>query len=111
MCIERKEKVRMPLPSASFSSEVGTIQNTTGTPTWTPTPDQLPLAYDQTSNTLYFYNNSWRSFGLTSLNELNLNNVSNLDNVVRVPITYDSGTNKVEGYITLREFKALVNER
>lgn len=98
---------RKPLPSAATEMEIGTVPDTNGLPKWIPSPDQLPLAYDPSTGILYFYTTEWKRLGLNSLSEVDLSNLTNLDNVLRIPVSYVTGNQQVEGYITLKDFKKL----
>ena len=109
MGTERKTLVRSPLPAAVQATYVGTIPIVEGAPSWIPAPDQLPLAHDSRRGILYFYTDKWEAFGLAALNEINLVNIANLDNVLRVPVTYVSGDQQVKGYLTLKELRSLLN--
>lgn len=104
-----KAKVKMPLKEASTPVEIGSVTRTNGVPSYVPAPDQLPLAYDENSGVLYFYTTEWKTLGLHALGEVNLGNLTNLDHVIRIPVSYDTGVSKVEGYVTLKEFKSLIN--
>lgn len=99
--------VRAPLNSVQNPIEIGSVPNTKGEPTWTPKPDQLPLAYDQNTNLLYVYNGEWKAHGFSSLPELDLSNIKNLEDTVKIPIFYEVAGQKIEGYLTLKEFKNL----
>lgn len=105
-CLDNS-KLRIPLEEVCNGTEIGAVPSTSGSPAQAPTPDQLPLAYDSSTGILYFYTTEWRPFGLNALKEVNLSNVTNLENVLRIPVTYVSGTTQVEGYLTLKEFKKL----
>ena len=98
---------RKPLPSAATEMVIGTVPDTNGLPKWVPSPDQLPLAYDPSTGILYFYTTEWKRLGLNSLSEVDLSNLTNLDNVLRIPVSYVTGNQQVEGYITLKDFKKL----
>lgn len=104
---EERPRVRMPLPAAVQGSYIGNVPVVSGFPSYTPTPDQLPLAHDAVAGVLYYYTNEWKALGLTALEELDLSNITNLDNVLRIPVTYVTGGKQVEGYVTLKEFKKL----
>lgn len=108
MRCQDNSKLRIPLPEVCKQTEIGAVPKTTGTPAWTPTPDQLPLAYDSASGILYFYDGAWQGHGLNALPEVNLSNLTNLDDVVRIPVAYTTGTSTVEGYVTLKELKKLL---
>lgn len=101
-------RLRTPLPTVCNQTEIGSVPLVNGSPSQAPTPDQLPFAYDSSSSILYFYSNGkWEAFGIPALSEVDLSNVTNLDDVLRIPVTYVSGTSKVTGYITLKDFKSL----
>lgn len=108
MRCEDNSKLRLPLNEVCRPTEIGSVPLTTGVPSEVPTPDQLPLAYDRATGILYFYTNQWNAFGLNALSEVNLANVTNLENVLRIPLSYDAGGQQVEGYITLKELKTLL---
>ena len=99
--------LRKPLPEVRNAIEIGVVPSTTGAPRESPTPDQLPLAHDPTTGILWFYSGEWKPFGLNSLTEVNLENITNLENVLRIPVMYNNGNAQVEGYLTLKEFKKL----
>ena len=100
--------LRKPLPEVCKSTEIGSVPSTSGKPTSTPSPDQLPLAYDKATGVLYFFTDQWEAFGLNALSEVNLANMTNLDDVLRVPVSYNTGNQQVEGYLTLKDFKSLL---
>ena len=100
--------LRKPLPEVCKTNEIGSVPLTNGIPSHTPSPDQIPLAYDRARGVLYLFTNKWEAFGLNSLTEVNLANMTNLDNVLRVPVSYNTGTQQVEGYLTLKDFKNLL---
>lgn len=101
-------RLRTPLPTVCNQTEIGSVPLVNGSPSKAPQPDQLPFAHDPSANVLYFYSNGkWEAFGLSALTEVDLSNVTNLDDVLRIPVTYVSGNNKVTGYITLKDFKSL----
>lgn len=108
MRCEDNSKLRLPLNEVCRPTEIGYVPLTNGSPSKAPTPDQLPLAYDRATGILYFYTTEWNAFGLNALDEVNLSNMTNLDNVLRIPVAYATGTQTVEGYITLKEFKTLL---
>ena len=101
--------VRAPLNEVYRSQEIGSVPTTNGKPLTDPTPDQLPFSHDPSTGILWFYTDEWKGFGINALNPVNLANVTNLDNVLRVPVAYVSGNQQVEGYVTLRELKTLLN--
>lgn len=102
-------RLRTPLPTVCNHTEIGSVPSTSGVPSWSPTPDQLPLALDSARGIIYFYSNGeWKAFGLNALTEVDLSNMTNLENVLRIPVSYNTGTQQVEGYITLKDFKSLV---
>lgn len=100
--------VMSPLRSINIPVEIGRVQLTNGTPGWEPKPDQLPFAYDQTANVLYFYSDAWKAYGFSTLPELDLSNIKNLEDSVKIPIFYEVAGTKVEGYLTLKEFKSIL---
>lgn len=100
--------LRKPLEEVCKTYEIGSVPPTSGVPSYTPSPDQLPLAYDRATGILYFFIDQWEAFGLNALTEVNLANMTNLDDVLRVPVSYNTGNQQVEGYLTLKDFKSLL---
>ena len=49
-----------------------------------------------------------KPFSMTQLSEVDLRNIKNLDQVIHIPVTYDTGNGVVEGTITLAELKKLL---
>lgn len=101
-------KLRIPLKEVCKQTEIGSVPVVSGVPTYTPTPDQLPFAHDPSTGILYFYTDGWKAFGLNALREVNLSDLTNLENVLRIPVAYATGTQRVEGYVTLKEFRNLL---
>ena len=104
----RTQMVMTPLGSTEMPVEIGRVQLTRGIPNWEPKPDQLPFAYDQNANVLYFYSDAWNAYGFSTLPELDLSNITNLADSVKVPIFYEVAGQKIEGYLTLKEFKSIL---
>ena len=101
---------RMPLPAVPTDDNRGYVTLTRGVPS-PSTPDQSPVAYDESTGILYLNTGTWTPTGLYALSEVNLSNITNLDNVLRIPVAYTAGNERVQGYITLKDFKKLINER
>lgn len=96
---------RQPLGSTVIPPEIGSVRQTSGIPQYIPKPDQLPIAYDSKTNTLYFYTDKWQAYGLSTLEELNIDNIVELDDVIKIPIFYTVAGQNVQGHITLGELK------
>lgn len=101
--------VRAPLNEVCKSQEIGSVPTTNGKPVTDPAPDQLPFSYDPSTGILWFYTDEWKGFGVNALNPVDLTNITNLENVLRVPVSYNTGNQQVEGYVTLKELKTLLN--
>ena len=101
--------LRAPLNEVCRNQEIGSVPVTSGKPLSSPAPDQLPFSYDPSTGILWFYTGEWEAFGLNALDPVNLVNITNLDNVLRVPVSYNTGNQQVEGYVTLKELRTLLN--
>lgn len=93
-------------------TQISPMKGTSKTPVFPPSPDQLPLMFDRDNNILWcFVEDRWvpvRPFSITQLSEIDLRNIKNLDQVIHIPVTYDTGNGVVEGTITLAELKKLL---
>lgn len=93
-------------------TQISPMKGTNKTPAFPPSPDQLPLMFDRDNNILWcFVEDRWvpvRPFSMAQLSEVDLRNIKNLDQVIHIPVTYDTGNGVVEGTITLAELKRLL---
>lgn len=96
---------RKPLASTAIPPEIGSVKETSGVPNYAPKPDQMPLAFDPNANTLYVYTDRWKAYGLSALEELNIDNIRELDDVIKIPIFYTVAGRNIQGHITLGELK------
>lgn len=103
---------RADIREVEMFTQISPMKGTSKTPAFPPAPDQLPLMFDTETRTLYcFVENTWipmKPFSMTQLSEVDLRNIKNLDQVIHIPVTYDTGNGVVEGTITLAELKKLL---
>lgn len=103
---------RADVREVEMFTQISPMKGTSKTPAFPPAPDQLPLMFDTETRTLYcFVENTWipmKPFSMTQLSEVDLRNIKNLDQVIHIPVTYDTGNGVVEGTITLAELKKLL---
>lgn len=99
-----------PIKTTPTPLDIGEVPITYGKPKRTPNPDQIPLAYDPSEGRLWVYISEMWVPGVKTKEEVNLKNLDNLGNVVRIPVEYEAGNQVVEGYITLKELKRILNK-
>lgn len=110
--------LQKPIPTTLAAVNIGAVPACDGYPTWTPTADQIPLAVDPRDGTMWARvkdteSSFWtpiHKFELKNLEEVSLRNIANLENALRVPVTYEAGKEIVEGYVTLKEFKQILSK-
>lgn len=110
--------LQKPIPTTEAAVSIGPVPACDGYPTWMPTDDQIPLAVDPRDGTLWAWvkdleGSSWvpvHKFELKRLEEISLRNISNLENALRVPLAYEAGKEIVEGYVTLKEMKQILDK-
>lgn len=99
-----------PISTTPTPLNLGKVPITYKKPEWTPNPDQIPLAYDPSEGRLWVYISEMWVPAMRGREEVNLDNLNNLGNVVRVPVEYEAGNQVVEGYVTLKEFSEILNK-
>lgn len=111
MQCQDNSKLRIPLPEVCSTPDIGCVPITLGKPNCAPQPDQIPLAFDPKTTTLWIYNcrtHEWlefRKFRLCNdLIEVNVDNLANICELLQIPVFFDAGNGCQEGWITLQEF-------
>ena len=105
--------LQKPIATVATPLALGSLPQTTGKPAWIPTDDQIPLAVDVGEEALWAYTDGWvkvHRFRLGALEEVSLRNIANLENALRIPVAYEAGKEIVEGYLTLKELKQILDK-
>lgn len=107
MQCQDNSKLRTPLEEVCLTTDIGCVPIVRGKPDCSPQPDELPLALDPDSTTLWLFScrtRTWvpfKKFSLLELEELNLDDVENICNIVDVAIRYNAGNGVLQGVIPL----------
>lgn len=102
-------KLRTPLDAVCQTTDIGCVPIVSGKPTCKPQPDELPIAYDKTTSTLWLFScdtREWLAFGkfsICQLSALNLDNIRNICDVLNIAVNYGGSGECVQGTITLKE--------
>lgn len=110
MNCQDNSRLKVPLPEACRIADIGCVPISNGKPKCPPEPDQLPLAYDPNSKTIWIFDcdsrdwNAYTRFSLSELGEVSLDNFRDVCNMLKVPVFYNPGTGTVEGHMTLADF-------
>ena len=103
-------KLRTPLDAVCQTTDIGCVPIVSGKPQCSPMPDELPIAYDKTTSTLWLFSCESRTwvamskFSMDQLQELNLDNINNICNLLNIGVYYNPGTGNIQGTVTLSEF-------
>lgn len=106
---EDTSKLRTPLNEVCISTDIGCVPLVEGKPECSPQPDQIPLAFDQSTSTLWIFNCSTREwipfkkFTMCELQSVNLDNIKNICDLLNIGVYYDPGTGCQQGSISLGE--------
>lgn len=109
MNCEDTSKLRTPLNAVCQTTDIGCVPITNGRPTCSPQPDELPLAYDKSTTTLWIYacdTKSWvpfQKFSVCQLQSVNLENITNICDILQIAVNYNPGTGCKQGTISLGE--------
>lgn len=96
--------------------EIGCVPLTSGTPTFTPEIDQLPLAYDPETGSLYLWQcdeGPWveiKHETLCDLNPVDINAVTDICTNLNIPVTFSDQGECQEGTTTLNDLAAKIKE-
>lgn len=111
MNCQDNSRLKVPLPEVCNTTDIGCVLLTSGKPRCAPEPDQLPLAYDPGDGTLWVFQCDTRqwislggSFSLSDLDEVNLDNITNICNILKIPVFYNPGVGTIQGSVSLAEF-------
>ena len=110
MNCQDNSRLKVPLPEACRTADIGCVPISNGKPKCPPEPDQLPLAYDPNSKTIWIFDcdsrdwNAYTRFSLSELGEVSLDNFRDVCNMLKVPVFYNPGTGTIEGHMTLADF-------
>ena len=116
MQCEDNSKLRTPLSEVCQTTDIGCVPITDGKPTCSPQPDELPFAFDPKTTTLWIFsckNHEWinfTKFTMCQLDALNLDNITNICDILNIGVNY-SGTGECkQGTITLAELVERIKE-
>lgn len=110
MQCQDNSKLRIPLDEVCETTDIGCVPATKGQPDCSPQPDELPIAYDKSASTLWLFDCSTRTwiahkkFSMDQLQDLNLDNITNICNLLKIGVYYNPGSGNIQGTITLQEF-------
>lgn len=110
MNCQDNSRLKVPLPELCKTTDIGCVPMTSGKPDCPPEADQLPLAYDKNSQTLWLFNcesRQWMPFSkftLAELQEVSLDNIRNICELLKIPVYYNPGGGTVQGSMPLAEF-------
>lgn len=107
MQCEDNSKLRIPLSEVCKTTDIGCVPITSGKPTCTPQPDEIPIAFDPSTTTLWLFScktHDWvafQKFKLDQLAKMNMDNIRNICEVLNIAVWYDSNSAHVQGTVTL----------
>lgn len=110
MNCQDNSRLKVPLPELCKTTDIGCVPMTSGKPDCPPEADQLPLAYDKNSQTLWLFDcesRQWMPFSkftLAELQEVSLDNIRNICELLKIPVYYNPGGGTVQGSMPLAEF-------
>lgn len=103
-------KLRTPLDAVCQTTDIGCVPIVSGKPTCKPQPDELPIAYDKSTSTLWLFScdtREWiayKKFTMDELQDLNLENLNNICSILKIGVFYNPGTGTIQGNVSLDEF-------
>lgn len=100
--------LQKPLEEVCTDIDISCVTPTSGEPSWTPNPDQLPLAFDEANETIWVYvcDEGWsayKKFSLCDLSEVSLTNINNVCSVLNIPAYYNDSDSCIQGSVTLQD--------
>lgn len=110
MNCQDNSRLKVPLPELCKTTDIGCVPATSGKPDCPPEADQLPLAYDKDSQTLWLFDCETREwigqtkFQLAELQEVSLDNIRNICSLLKIPVYYNPGGGTVQGSMPLADF-------
>ena len=109
MQCEDNSKVRIPLSEVCQTTDIGCVPETNGKPDCNPQPDELPIAFDPSTTTLWLFSCKTREwvamskFQMCELSALNLDNITNICDILNIGVYFDAGSGCQQGTVTLAE--------
>lgn len=110
MNCQDNSRLKVPLPEMCKTTDIGCVPMTSGKPDCPPERDQIPLAYDINSQTLWIFSCESRQwvamskFQLAELQEVSLDNIRNICELLKIPVYYNPGGGTVQGSMPLADF-------
>lgn len=109
MACEDTAKLRTPLKSVCQTPDIGCVPITNGKPACNPQPDEIPVAFDPSTTTLWLFScktREWvafQKFSMCQLSSINLDNIQNICDILQIGVSYNPGTGCKQGTISLKE--------
>lgn len=116
MQCEDNSKLRTPLPEVCQTTDIGCVPITDGKPGCAPQPDELPIAFDPSTTTLWLFScktHEWlefQKFTMCQLEALNLDNIRDICDALNIGVNYGGSGECKQGTITLRELAERILE-
>lgn len=116
MQCEDNSKLRIPLSEVCQTTDIGCVPITNGKPGCNPQPDELPIAFDPSTNTLWLFSCDTREwiamtkFQMCQLSALNLDNIRNICDILNIGVYFDAGSGCQQGTVTLGELAEKILE-
>lgn len=109
-------KLRTPLDAVCQSTDIGCVPIVNGKPDCNPQPDELPIAFDPSTSTLWLFSCKTREwiamtkFQMCQLSALNLDNINNICDILNIGVYFDAGSGCQQGTVTLGELAEKILE-
>lgn len=109
-------KLRTPLDAVCQTTDIGCVPITDGKPICSPQPDELPFAFDPKTTTLWIFSCKTREwldftkFNVCQLDALNLDNITNICDILNIAVNYSGSGECKQGTITLGELAERILE-
>ena len=109
-------KLRTPLDAVCQTTDIGCVPIIDGKPTCVPQPDELPFAFDPKTTTLWIFSCKTREwinftkFTMCQLEALNLDNITNICDILNIGVNYGGTGECKQGTITLGELAERILE-
>lgn len=116
MQCEDTSKLRIPLNEVCQTTDIGCVPIVSGKPDCAPMPDELPIAFDPNTNTLWLFackTHEWIAFSkftMCELGALNLDNITNICDTLNIGVNYGGSGECKQGTITLGELAERILE-
>lgn len=116
MQCEDTAKLRTPLNAVCQTPDIGCVPIVNGKPDCKPQPDEIPVAFDPSTTTLWLFScktREWvafQKFSMCQLSSINLDNIQNICDILQIGVNYNPGTGCRQGTISLKELAEKILE-